>query len=257
MSTHNNHFELGQQFLEEENYEQAFEQFQLVAEDDPHYMDSRFNMALMCQRGVGTVKNLQEAIRWYEEVAKSGDEAAMYNLAALYRDGDEGLDPDDEKFFHWMRLSARQGNDRAMNAIYMRLIRAVHAMATELELSPQWIEEQQFFQISIPIPGKGEEDELQAILKVGEKILFLAVYPFGEVADDHRAEMETWFDDVNQRTKVVEFVINEDDAIDARAVINAEGMILEVENFAVMVKTLRSYIIQTINETLWMYEKLA
>ena len=243
-------FELGQDFLEAEKYEQAFEQFQLVAENDPHYTDSRFNMALMCQRGVGTEKNIQEAIRWYEEAARNGDEAAMYNLAALYRDGDEGFDVDDEKFFHWMRMCAQKGNERAQNAIYMRLTRAVHAMATELELSPQWIEEQKFFQISIPIPGKAEEDEMQAILKVGEKVLFLAVYPFGEVADDHRAEMEAWFEDVNQRTKVVEFVINEDDAIDARALIDADSMIEEAESFAELLRILRSYIIQTVNETL-------
>ena len=47
----------------------------------------------------------------------------------------------------------------------------------------------QFFQISIPIPDKPEEDELQAILKVGEKILFLAVYPFGEVPEEHKEEI--------------------------------------------------------------------
>lgn len=250
-------FALGQEFLEKENYEQAFEQFRLAAEEDAQHTDSRFNLALMCQRGVGTEKNIEEAIRWYEEAAKNGDDAAMYNLAALYRDGDEGFDVDDEKFFYWMRMAARKGNERAQNAIYMRLTRAVHAMATELELSPQWIEEQQFFQISIPIPGKAEEDELQAILKVGEKVLFLTVYPFGEVADDHRVEMETWFEDVNQRTKVVEFVINEDDAIDARAIFDADDMMEEAENFAELVRILRSYIIQTINETLWMYEKLA
>ena len=247
---------LGQQFLEEEKYAQAFEQFKLVAEKDAQHTDSRFNMAVMCLRGEGTEKNVPEAIRWYEEAAQNGDDKAMYNLGALYRDGNEGLDPDDEKFFHWMRMAAKQGNDRAMNAIYMRLIRAVHSMARELELSPQWIEEQQFFQISIPLPDK-EDEELQAILKVGEKILFLAVYPFGEVPDDQRVEMETWFDDVNRQTKLVEFVINEDNEIDARAVINAEGMIMEVENFGEMIRVLRSYIIKTINETLWMYNKLA
>lgn len=249
-------FMFAQQLLQDENYKQAFEQFKLIAENDETHMDSQFNLALMCQRGMGTEKNINEAIRWYEAAANNGDEKAMYNLGAIYHDGAEGLEPDEEKYFYWMRLAAQKGNDRAMHSLIQRITKAIQDITRELNLSPQWIADNQFFQVNIPNPEKPEDDELVGIIKVGSEILFLFVYPFGAVSEELKQNMEATFAEINKQTHVTTFGVNDDNQIHAMAVSDAEKMIAEADNFEELIQMLHLFIDTAVGESMWMYNKL-
>lgn len=249
-------FMLAQQLLQDENYEQAFEQFKLIAENDEHHADSQFNLAIMCQRGLGTEKNIHEAIRWYEAAANNGDDKAMYNLGAIYHDGAEGLEPDEEKYFHWMRLAAQKGNDRAKHSLNQRFTKAIQDITTDLKLSPQWIAERQFFQVYIPNPEKPEDDALLAVIKVDAEIVFLTVYPFGAVNDDVKQSMEATFAEVNKQTHVAKYGVNEENKIRAIAVMNAEKMMAEADNFEELVQMLQLFIDTAAGESMWLYNKL-
>jgi len=248
-------FMLAQQLLQDENYEQAFEQFKLIAENDAHHVDSLFNLAIMCQRGLGTEKNIHEAIRWYEAAANNGDEKAMYNLGAIYHDGAEGLEPDNEKYFHWMCMAAQKGNDRAKYSLNQRSIKAIQDIARNLNLSPQWISDQQFFQVHIPNPEK-PEDELIGIIKMGAEILFLTVYPFGAVSNDLKQSMDAMFAEINKQTHVDKFGVNEENKIHAMAVMDAEKMMAEADNFEELTQMLQLFIDTAAGESMWMYNKL-
>lgn len=248
-------FILAQQLLQDENYEQAFEQFKLIAENDEHHADSQFNLAIMCQRGLGTEKNIHEAIRWYEAAANNGDDKAMYNLGAIYHDGAEGLEPDEEKYFHWMRLAAQKGNDRAKYSLNQRSTKAIQDITRELKLSPQWIAEKQFFQVHVPNPEK-PENELIGIIKVGAEILFLAGYPFGAISDDLKPGMEAMFDEVNKKTHVVRFSVSEDNTIHSMAVMDTEKIMAEADSFKELLQMLQLFIDTAAGESMWMYNKL-
>ena len=248
-------FLLGQQFLEDEDYEQAFQQFKLIAENDEQHVDSQFNLAVMCQRGMGTEKNIQEAIRWYETAANNGDERAMYNLGVIYYDCADGVERDEEKYFHWMRMAAQKGNDRAQSSLSQRLTRAIQDITRELKLSPQWIAEKQFFQVHVPNPEK-PENELIGIIKVGAEILFLAGYPFGAISDDLKPGMEAMFDEVNKKTHVVKFSVSEDNTIHSMAVMDTEKIMAEADSFEELLQMLQLFIDTAAGESMWMYNKL-
>ena len=235
-------FMLGQQFLQDEDYEQAFKQFKLIAENDEHHTDSQFNLAVMCQRGMGTKKNIHEAIRWYEAAANNGEERAMYNLGAIYHDGAEGLVPNTEKYFHWMRLAAQKGNERAKYSLYQRFAKVIREIAIDLKLSPQWIADKQFFQVHIPIPEKPKADEL---------------IPFGAVSDDLKQNMEAMFAEINKQTHVAKFGVNEENkSIHAMAVMDADQLIAEADNFEELALELQFFIETAVGESMWMHNKL-
>lgn len=248
-------FMLGQQFLQDEDYEQAFKQFKLIAENDEHHVDSQFNLAVMCQRGMGTEKNILEAIRWYEAAANNGDERAMYNLGAIYYDGDEGLEPDKEKYFHWMRMAAQKGNDRAKLSLNQCFTKVIQDIANDLKLVPQWSTDEHSFKVHIPNPEK-QWDNLAGIIKVGKEILFLSVYPFGSMSDDLKQKMEPIFANVNKQTRVIQFGINDDERIYAMSVMDMDKMLTEADDYEEATQMLHLYIDQAAGESMWMYNKL-
>lgn len=246
-------FMLGQQLLNDKNYERAFDMFKMAA-DNGNHADSQFNLAIMCRGGMGTEKNIHEAIRWYEAAANNGDEKAMYNLGVIYHDGAEGLEPDDEKYFHWMRLASPKGNDRAESSLYQRFTKVVQDITRNLKLRPQWIADKNYFQVYIPNPKN--PDELVGIIKVGKEMLFLSNYPFGAVSDDLKLNMVATFTEINKQTRVVKFGINEENKIHAMAVMDAEKMMLEADNFDELTQMLQTFIDIAVGESMWMYNKL-
>ena len=248
-------FMLGQEFLKDEDYEQAFKQFKLIAENDEYHVDSQFNLAVMCQRGMGTEKNIHEAIRWYETAANNGDERAMYNLGAIYYDGEEGLEPDKERYFHWMRMAAQKGNDRAKLSINQCFTKVIQDIITELNLSPQWITDEHSFRVHIPNPKKPNND-LGGTIKVDKDILFLSIYPFDPVSDNFKQRIEPIFAAVNKKTRVTQFGINDNNQIYAMSVMEMDKMLTEADDFEEATQMLHLYIDHAASESMWMYNQL-
>ena len=61
--------------------------------------------------GRGRSKDLVQALRWYREAAKGGDDGAQYIVASMYEHGD-GTEIDLRLARYWYEMAARNG-DRA------------------------------------------------------------------------------------------------------------------------------------------------
>lgn len=77
---------------------------------------AQFTLAQMYQDGVGTNKNMEEAIRMYELASAQQDLRAEYNLGLIYLDG-QGVPADHEKAITLLRDAAFKGNDYAQYAL--------------------------------------------------------------------------------------------------------------------------------------------
>lgn len=61
------------------------------------------NIGIAYKRGIGTVKDAQKAIEYYERAYQEGINDAAYNLYLLYSDG-TALEPDNEKVDYWKQI---------------------------------------------------------------------------------------------------------------------------------------------------------
>ncbi|WP_294547047.1 tetratricopeptide repeat protein [uncultured Bacteroides sp.] len=93
-------------------YERAFQLFKTISEGSSN-VDAVFNLAMCYYRGIGTEKNVQEALKWFKNAAEQGDDQAMYNIAITYHDGKEvSRNMDEAK--KWYMKAASKGNQRAI-----------------------------------------------------------------------------------------------------------------------------------------------
>lgn len=77
------------------DYEMAFWLFRNVAKSGDN--DALFYLGLYYENGFAVEKDIQKAIVFYEEGAKHGDAYCYANLARLYADGFKGQKPDNKK----------------------------------------------------------------------------------------------------------------------------------------------------------------
>lgn len=100
------------QLYNDGEYERAFQLFKTISEGCGN-IDAVFNLAMCYYRGIGTEKNVQEALKWFKNAAEQGDDQAMYNIAITYHDGKEvSRDMDEAK--KWYMKAASKGNQRAI-----------------------------------------------------------------------------------------------------------------------------------------------
>jgi TPR repeat protein len=71
-----------------------------------------FNLAILEEDGLGTPKNLNKALLYYESAANAGSRSAMYRLGLLYSDG---LNKDLHNARLWMQKAATDGDKDASN----------------------------------------------------------------------------------------------------------------------------------------------
>ena len=77
---------------------------------------AQFTLAQMYQDGIGTNKDVQEAIKMYELASAQQDLRAEYNLGLLYLEG-QGIPADYQKAISTLRDAAFKGNDHAQYAL--------------------------------------------------------------------------------------------------------------------------------------------
>ncbi|MBO4429722.1 MAG: sel1 repeat family protein [Bacteroidaceae bacterium] len=98
----------------EENHETAFCYYQKAAETgDPAALNKLGNMYA---QGKGCTKNVSRAASCYLAAAEKGNKYAQHNVAWCYWDG-VGIEKDQNAAIMWMRRSAAQGFEKAIQAL--------------------------------------------------------------------------------------------------------------------------------------------
>jgi TPR repeat protein len=67
-----------------------------------------YNVAHCYEEGLGTIKNLKEAINWYKKSAELGNCYAQNSLGYMFEEG-LGVERDEAKAVEWYTLSADLG----------------------------------------------------------------------------------------------------------------------------------------------------
>jgi tetratricopeptide (TPR) repeat protein len=80
-------FQLGRAYYKAQNVQAAVTQFRKAAERG--YAAAQYNLGIMCEYGQGVSQDYGEALNWYREAARQGDEMAKNKLAQL-----ASIDPD-------------------------------------------------------------------------------------------------------------------------------------------------------------------
>ncbi|MGV6825920.1 MAG: tetratricopeptide repeat protein [bacterium] len=75
-----------------------------------------YDLAGMYAKGVGTSKDFNEAMVWYQEAAQNGSALASYKLGTIY-DEARDIPRDPPKAFNWYKKAADQGNKKARKRV--------------------------------------------------------------------------------------------------------------------------------------------
>lgn len=106
----NAQFNLGYEYLENQDYEKALKWLKKAAEQDDYtacgYIGS------MYMNGLGVPVNQSEGFKWTLKSANGGDIESMGNIGKMYLYG-HGVDKDTSKAFYWLSQAAIQGNPEA------------------------------------------------------------------------------------------------------------------------------------------------
>ena len=71
-------------------------------------IDAQYNLGVIYDKGLGTTRNVTEAIKWYRLAAERGQPAAQFNLGIMYQHGEVG-DPDSTEAARWFLRAADNG----------------------------------------------------------------------------------------------------------------------------------------------------
>lgn len=88
-------------------YKAAFDIWLPLAQQ--HDLAAMRNVGLMLRKGLGTKRDPERALYFYEEAARSGYVAAQLNTAFMYLMGDEGIPKNPEAAAYWFHLAAIAG----------------------------------------------------------------------------------------------------------------------------------------------------
>lgn len=97
-------------FACDKNQEEAKRLYRIAS--DGGYMNARFNLATILQYGPDE-ESMEEAVRIYKELAKTGDKCAFYNLGFLYSSG-TAVKRKKEKAVKYYKIAAEKGHVSAM-----------------------------------------------------------------------------------------------------------------------------------------------
>ena len=92
------------------DYDQAAKWFRCAAERG--YARSQFELALRYSNGQGVLQDFSQAAAWYRKAAEQGNADAQNNLGSLYLSG-QGVEKNSAEAAAWFRKAAEQGHDVA------------------------------------------------------------------------------------------------------------------------------------------------
>lgn len=93
--------------IELSRYEEAFELLLALANLD--ILEAQENLGVMYQLGLGTNRNIQQAIYWLKQAANAGSGIAAHNLGTLYQTCEPEIPVDMKKSLYWFNLANKLG----------------------------------------------------------------------------------------------------------------------------------------------------
>ncbi|MDO4204210.1 MAG: tetratricopeptide repeat protein [Selenomonadaceae bacterium] len=109
-------YEIGNCYSNQKNYEEAVKWYQKSAESGNHWGQMRLGYSYM--EGLGVEKDLSVGAMWTRKAADQGDITAQYNLGVSYNNG-QGVPKDEKEAVKWYRKAADQGFGSAIHNLAM------------------------------------------------------------------------------------------------------------------------------------------
>ena len=81
-------------------------------------------LAFMYAKGIGTEKNEEQAVYWYQKAAEQGHLNSQFNLGVIYAKG-RGVEQDYARAFMWYQKAAEQGDVTAQATVAMMLMKGI------------------------------------------------------------------------------------------------------------------------------------
>ena len=82
-------------------------------------VEAQFAVAVMHEKGIGTLQDHAEAVRFYKLAAEQGHLLAQHHLAWKY-DGGDGVVQDHAEAVRWFKLAATQGDSSAQFTLALK-----------------------------------------------------------------------------------------------------------------------------------------
>ncbi len=108
-------FQLGRAYVAAKNYDSAFEQLRIAAEEG--HAVAQNDLGSLYFNGLGVEKDQQTAVEWFERAGAAGVASAQMSLGTIYEKGLAGVTPDRAKAKEWYRKAAAQGHVKAAQAL--------------------------------------------------------------------------------------------------------------------------------------------
>ena len=100
--------------FEAKHFSRAIQLLTAYAEDGN--AEAQYRLAIMCQNGLGTVRNEPLAYKWMQQAAEQDHGLAHHGLGFMYLEGD-CVEQDDQKAADCFARSAKQGLEGSMIAL--------------------------------------------------------------------------------------------------------------------------------------------
>lgn len=98
------------EYYKNKDYRNALTWYLKAEELGDNRVDNWFYIGVMLAKGLGTEKNIPDAIKWYTKAGERGSAEAQNNLAIIYQNGEVGMEPNLTEAVKWYTKSAAQGN---------------------------------------------------------------------------------------------------------------------------------------------------
>ncbi|WP_043739732.1 tetratricopeptide repeat protein [Thioalkalivibrio nitratireducens] len=122
-------FESGLAAFEAKHFARAMQLLSPLAEAG--HADAQYRVAIMCQNGLGVVRQPDPAVTWMRAAAEQGHAMAQHGLGFMFFEGD-CVDKDPAQAVHWFEKAAEQGLAGSKTTLAM-----MYAQGTGVERDPE------------------------------------------------------------------------------------------------------------------------
>ena len=122
------------------------------------YSDAQHNLGLAYARGLGTPKNIPEAVKWWRAAGLKGNSDSQYNLGIIYATGAKGVNQNFKEAKRWWLLAAASGDALAQYNLGAMYANGVAGKQSYCEAARWWSKSQSngFRQADVALENLGQ-----------------------------------------------------------------------------------------------------